>query len=475
MGTLPGGSGGASAAAAADVTHLPVPHAHLWPDGASLDANGRLHLDGQDVAALAAEYGTPLYLYDSATIRAQCRRFRQALAQHWPDSQVAYASKAYLSPALAALLHREGVALDAVSIGEVGVALAAGVPAAQIHLHGNYKPDAELRAALAAGVGRIVIDSLDELTQIDAMARSRPQPAGHALAPVPIWLRICPDVATETHAAIQTGHAGSKFGLDLAGSDVDEAVRRLRAMPALALVGLHAHAGSQLFDVAPVARVVTLLGDLAADLRERYGVDIREISPGGGLAVAYLPEDVAPAIESYVAAVAGALAAVTARRRLPPLRLIVEPGRALVARAGVALYRVGPRKRTANGDTVLAVDGGMGDNPRPALYAARYHAALAERMTQPPDETVRVVGRYCESGDVLVTAVALPQARWGEVLAIPVSGAYHLAMASSYNQVPRPAVLLLDAGHAHLMRRRETLDDLLRLDLLDISTAVQDE
>jgi diaminopimelate decarboxylase len=450
-----------STQAAPDAPHdapLP-PHPHLWPASATLDARGSLWLAGLEAAALARAYGTPLYVFDEATIRAACRGFRQALAAAWEgrESAVAYAGKAYLSPALCALLRAEDMELDVVSAGELGMALASGFPAERIHLHGNYKPTGELGAALAAGIGRIVVDSLDELAQVEALARARGRPAA-------IWLRLCPDVPADTHPHIQTGHAASKFGLDTASGAAQEAARRATASPWLDLAGLHAHAGSQLMEVATCARVAGFLADFAADLREQNGAAMRELSPGGGLGVAYLPEERAPAVAQYAESVAAALAAVLARRRMPAPRLIVEPGRALIARAGVALYTVGPRKTAPGGTVLLAVDGGLGDNPRPALYGARYHAALCARMTAAAEETVRVVGRYCESGDVLAEAVALPRAHPGEVLAVPMSGAYHLPMASNYNLVPRPAVAFVREGKARLVRRRETLDDLLRLE-----------
>ncbi|MGH2502186.1 MAG: diaminopimelate decarboxylase, partial [Ktedonobacterales bacterium] len=318
----------------------------------------------------------------------------------------------------------------------------------------------ELEYALEAGdggVGRVVVDSLDELDRLAALGAARGRP-------IAIWLRINPDVPTETHASIQTGHADTKFGLDLASGAVDEAARRAASAPGLALLGLHAHAGSNLFDTAPVAQVTKTLAELAVTLREMHGIAISELSPGGGVGVAYTPEQRALAPDDYAEAITSTLRACCERLRLAPPRLIVEPGRAIVARAGVALYTTGPRKVTPHA-IFVAVDGGMGDNPRPALYDARYHAALADRMTALPSETAQVVGRYCESGDVLVRAAELPQARPGETLAIPVSGAYHLPMASQYNLAPRPAVVFTAAGQARLVRRRETLDDLTRLDI----------
>jgi diaminopimelate decarboxylase len=433
------------------------PYLHLWPDTARVDAAGRLRIGGLDVAALAREHGTPLYLYDEATIRAQCRAFVHAFVVRWPESAIAYAGKAYLSLALCHVLLDEGLELDAVSSGELGIALRAGFAPGRIHLHGNFKPERELAAALDAGVGRIVVDSLDELACVEALARERGSRAA-------IWLRLCPDVAAETHAYTRTGHAGSKFGIELATGEAQEAARRAVASPWLELVGLHAHAGSQLFDLAPSARTAAFLVEAAAALREGCGAEIREVSPGGGLAVAYLPSDVAPTTERYAEVVTAALAAACGRLRVPHPRLVVEPGRAIVARAGVAIYTVGPRKVASDGTICVAVDGGLGDNPRPALYQASYTAALVERMTAAPVERVRVVGRYCETGDALISAVALPRVALGDLLAVPVSGAYHLPMASNYNAVARSAVCFVGEGAARLVRRRETLDDLLRLE-----------
>ena len=266
----------------------------LWPVSARVDSAGRLTLAGLDVATLARTYGTPLYVYDEATIRAQCRAFRAAFAAPWPETAVAYAGKAYLSLALCHLLLDEGLELDAVSAGELGIALAAGFPAERIHLHGNYKPLGELATALEVGVGRIVVDSLDELVQIEALARERRQRAA-------LWLRLNPDVPTQTHVYTQTGHAASKFGL---GADAaTEAARRIVASDWLDLAGLHAHAGSQLFELAPFRAVVAFLCDFAGHLRETVGATVRELSPGGGLGVAYTPEQTALSVEDYAQAV----------------------------------------------------------------------------------------------------------------------------------------------------------------------------
>lgn len=433
------------------------PHAHLWPTSATISDEGHLQIAGIDVASLAREYGTPLYLYDEATIHTQCRDYRAAFTSRWPETGVAYAGKAYLAPALCALLAEEDMELDVVSRGELGIALAAGFAPERIHLHGNYKPDAELAYALECGIGRIVVDSLEELARIEALAQARGVRAA-------IWLRLNPDIPTETHAHIQTGHGATKFGLSL-DDEVWEAAASAGRSPWLDLAGLHAHVGSQLRDFGPIEDVTRRLAQVAAQLRRRTGHVIRELSPGGGLAVAYTPDDQPPSLDSYADAITKALREETRRYDLPAPRLIVEPGRSIVARAGVAVYSVGARKERLAGTILLAVDGGMGDNPRPALYGAAYHAALVERMDAPAEETVRVVGRYCESGDALADGVALPRARRGDLLAVPASGAYHLPMASNYNGIPRPAVVFLRSGNARLTRRRETLADLLRNEL----------
>lgn len=433
-------------------------HAHLWPDTAALDETGRLFLAGLSLATLAQEYGTPLYVFDDATIRAQCRAFHNAFVSRWQQSTIAYASKAYLSPALCQILLEEGLDLDVVSMGEWSLAQRAGFPLERMHLHGNFKPGTELAAALEVGLARIVVDSLEEVEQLEALAAQRHQ---H----VSLWLRLCPDIPAATHRHLQTGHIGSKFGLTLTDGTAEAAVARISGSPWLELAGVHAHIGSHLQTLEPLAQVMWMLGDFAARMRDHYGVRLREISPGGGLGVASLPEELSPSIEAYAELVTSTLRAVVAHHRLPLLQLVIEPGRAIIARAGVALYTVGPRKVLPDGRTVLAVDGGMGDNVRPALYGAAYHAVLVERVTASATERVQVVGRYCESGDVLVADVALPPAQAGEVLAIPVSGAYQLPMASTYNLVPRPAVVFVREGIARLVRRRERLEDMLRLDL----------
>jgi diaminopimelate decarboxylase len=345
-------------------------------------------------------------------------------------------------------------------------------------LHGNAKPRAELEEALAARVGQIVVDNLDELALLAELTASR-------RSPQPVALRLTPDIAPDTHAHITTGHAASKFGLPLEA--LDRAAELALAAPGLALHGLHAHLGSQVFDYTPMVRAVGVLLDCAAHLRERHEITIDEISPGGGLGAPYTPEQSLPDVDAYVAAVARALAEGCAARRLPLPKLTLEPGRSIAARAGVALYTVVATKQfttdgqrpTANdlsrrsslvvgrssASRYLHIDGGMGDNIRPALYGARYTAVLAGRAGAQPEEMAHVAGRYCESGDVLLRDVALPRAALGDVLAVAGAGAYTLSMASTYNLVPRPAVLLVAGGRAQLAQRRETYADLALRDI----------
>jgi diaminopimelate decarboxylase len=429
----------------------------LWPDTAAVRA-GRLQLGGCDALELAAEYGTPLYVFDEATLRGTMRAYRAAFAAALPGRhRIHYASKALLNTALAQIVAQEGLGLDVVSGAELLVARRAGVPMERVHLHGNAKSDAELRRAVAWGVGAIVVDNHDELERLAALATDAARPQG-------LLLRVAPNIDAQTHAHIATGGEHSKFGLPLAA--LDAAAERVLAAPGLRLLGLHAHIGSQLFALEELRAAVAVLVVQAARLRDRFGVEIAELSPGGGLGVPYTAEQPAPDIDAYARTLAEALRASCERHRLPTPLLTVEPGRSIVARAGVALYGVVGRKLAADGAVqFLHVDGGMADNIRPSLYGARYTALVAGRADAEPGPPVSVAGRYCESGDVLLRDVALPPAGPGDLLAVAVTGAYTLSMASTYNMVPRPAVVLVGDGRARLMQRREEEEALLARDV----------
>jgi diaminopimelate decarboxylase len=436
---------------------------YIWPITAGINSDGRLSLAGCDAVALAREFGTPLYLLDEATLQNAAASFVAALQQSYPGpSAVHYAGKALLNTGIAQLLTRWGLGLDCVSLGELAIARHAGAPLDHVHLHGNAKPRRELAQALDWGVGRIMVDSLDELRVLAELTRERP---GRGLRPQPILLRVNPGVDVHTHAHIQTGQLDSKFGLPIATGMAREALELALAAPGLELLGLHAHLGSQIAEMQPLALGVERLLAFADELRAAYGWELRELSPGGGLGVPYRAGDPAPTIERYVQTLAQAVINGCESRRMPLPKLVIEPGRSLIARAVVALYEVLSLKTIPGVRSFVAVDGGMGDNIRPALYEACYSVARADLMDAAATERVTVVGRYCESGDVLLRDVELPPLEPGALLALPMAGAYTLSMASNYNLVPRPPLLLLRDGQAYPLQRRETVDDLLRRDL----------
>ncbi|NNJ09100.1 diaminopimelate decarboxylase [Chloroflexales bacterium ZM16-3] len=431
--------------------------AHIWPDTAEV-IGGRLHVGGCDTTALAEQYGTPLYLLDEATVRGAMRLYRAALARHYPGpSRVHYASKALLNTAVAQIVAEEGLGLDVVSGAELLAARRAGLPMGQVHMHGNAKGEAELRRAVEWGVGAIVVDSLDELDRLAALAHGRDRPQG-------VLLRVAPNIDTHTHAHIATGGAASKFGLPL--ETLGAAAARALDASGLRLLGLHAHIGSQLTHAEEFRAAVDVLAREMARLRDDLDVELEELSPGGGLGVPYTADMPPTDIDAYAAALGEATRAACATYGLRPPLLTVEPGRSIIARAGVALYRVVARKLGPDGAPLyLHVDGGMADNIRPALYGAQYTALLANRADAPAGPPVDVAGRYCESGDVLLRQVALPPAAPGDLIAVAVAGAYTLSMASNYNMAPRPALLLVGGDAARLIQRRETEDDLLARDI----------
>jgi diaminopimelate decarboxylase len=426
----------------------------LLPLTAAVDDSGHLTVGGCDTVELAREFGTPLYLFDEEDLRARCREFRREFEARYPNVAIVYAAKAYLGRALASLVAEEGLGLDVVSGGELACALAAGFPLERVYFHGNNKSAQEVREALTAGVGRVVVDNFRDLLLVNDAAAS----LGHRQE---VLLRVAPGVDPHTHAYVSTGAVDSKFGLPLVGGRAEEALVQALASPALDVMGLHYHLGSQIAEIEPYQRAAEVVLEFAARMKERHGQELREYSVGGGIAVPYTRDAETPTVAAYADTIVGALQEGCRSHGLPPPRLTVEPGRAIVARAGVALYTVGATKEVPGVRTYVAVDGGMADNIRPALYGARYEALAASRMLDAAQDKVTVAGRYCESGDVLVREAALPRLWAGDILAVPVSGAYCLAMASNYNWALRPAVIMVKDGHARLIRRRETYGDLL--------------
>jgi diaminopimelate decarboxylase len=418
----------------------PLP-SRLLPDSAD-QRGGRLRLGGCDVLDLAAEFGTPLFVYDEDHLRSRCR---EAVAA-FPDG-AAYATKAFLCQEMARLAHEEGMLLDVATGGEMHVALSAGVPADRLVLHGNNKSGEELRAGLAAGVGRLVIDSFDEIDRLEGLHRQ-------GLPPARALLRITPGVEAHTHEYVATGHDDTKFGFTVSTGAAGRAVERARSSQAIELLGFHAHIGSQVFR----------LGSLrdAAGVVARFALPFTpaEVSLGGGLGVPYVEGEEAPTISEWGEAITSAC-----RAEGLEARLLAEPGRSIVAAAAVTLYTVGTIKDIPDVRTYVAVDGGMSDNPRPVLYGSGYETFLPRALLAERTRPVTVVGKHCESGDVLVRRGWVPDdIVVGDVLATPVTGAYGHSMGSSYNKVPRPAVVFCTGGRARVVVRRETLDDLVRLD-----------
>ena len=411
----------------------------LFPDTARIDG-GALTIGGLSAAELVRAHGSPLVVYDEATLRARARAYRAAA----PGAFIAYGAKAFPNVAIMRLLAEEGIGADVSTRGELELALAAGITGDRLVVHGNNKSDDELDAAARAGAV-VVLDSLEEIERARTAGVTR------------MLVRVTPGIEADTHEAIRTGHHGSKFGLS-----PDDALEALRRAPELE--GLHVHIGSQLHDLVAARRAVESVTAFAGRSRDELGWTLRTVDLGGGLGVASLPGEGELSIELFVAALLEELERAVAGHGLSRPKVILEPGRSLTGRAGVTLYTVGSVKRAGDGTTFVAVDGGMSDNPRRALYGAAYTALLANRADEQPSSTVTVVGKHCESGDVLIDAVELPEAHRGDLLAIPATGAYTLSMSSNYNALPRPAAVLVAAGSTRLIRRRETIDDLLALE-----------
>ena len=421
----------------------PLPR-HLLPDHATIAADGRLSIAGCDLLELAERFGTPLFVYDEDHLRARCR---QAVAAF--GDGVAYATKAFLCVAMARLAHEEGMHLDVATGGELHVALAAGVPADRLVLHGNNKSLDELRLAREVGVGRIVVDSFDELERLATLHGE------DGLVPK-VLVRATPGVEAHTHEFVRTGQIDSKFGFGVGSGDAARAVARAQDSSAVDLVGVHMHIGSQVFVADFFHQAVEVVAPWVREM------DLPELSLGGGLGVAYVEGEEAPSLSEWGTAVIDACrdAGITAR-------ISAEPGRAIVAQAAVTLYAVGTVKEIPGVRTYVSVDGGMSDNPRPVLYGSGYEAFLPRDAAARRPRTVTVVGKHCESGDVLVRDAHVPEdLRVGDVLATPVTGAYGHSMGSNYNKVLRPAVVFVRDGEAREVVRRETLDDLLRHEVI---------
>src|SRR3984957_15905176 len=448
--------------------HPPAPpndlnalHPAIWPRGARRDG-GVLTLGGADVRELAAEFGTPLYVCDEDDVRSRCQEYIEAFG---PQARVFYAAKAFCSRAVLRWVSAEGLGIDVCTGGELEVALSAGVPPEQITLHRNNKTQDELARAIEVGAGHIVTDSFEEIARL-AYLTGASDPEEPARRPK-VLVRVTTGVEAHTHEFMATAHDDQKFGFSLASGAADEAVRRVIACPGLDFAGLHSHIGSQIFDTAGFEVAAHRVIELAARIHSEHGVHVEELDLGGGFGIAYTPEDDPPDVKSLTSSLRSIVAMQCAASGLPVPRLTIEPGRAIVGPSTVTLYEVGTIKDVDGLRMYVSVDGGMSDNVRTALYGAEYTCVLASRFSAAPAMLSRVVGRHCESGDIVVRHCYLPSdLAPGDLLAVAATGAYCRSLASNYNHVPRPAVVAVRGGtDPRPIVRRETLDDLLSLDL----------
>tara|TARA_B100001123_G_scaffold439865_1_gene577616 strand:- start:4757 stop:6055 length:1299 start_codon:yes stop_codon:yes gene_type:complete len=432
----------------------------VLPHTTALSPAGRLSIGGCDLRELAETYGSPLYVFDEQDFRETAREYQREFASHWPEVSVLYAAKAYLSLPLANIVAEEGMGMDVVSGGELAIARAAGFPSSRLYFHGNNKSAEELAAAVSGDpVGRVVVDNFHELTELNRIA-------GEHATRQPILLRVSPNVDPHTHAKTTTGVLDSKFGFAIANGDAEKAVAAAIAAPNINLRGLHVHLGSPIFEIEPFEQASEVMCSFAQEMGAAHGFRFEEYSPGGGFALAYTRAQHAPAISEYAERLSLSMEKALARHHLEQPSLHIEPGRSLIGRAMVALYTVGARKEIPSVRTYVSVDGGMADNIRPAMYGSSYEAVPVDRPLEEAVETVTIAGKYCESGDILVADAELPRLEPGELIALPASGGYNLAMSSNYNMALRPPVVAVQNAQARLLQRRETVEDLVARDVL---------
>lgn len=419
---------------------------------------GHLEIGGVDTIQLVKEYGTPLYVYDVALIRERARSFKQKFVEHGVVAQVAYASKAFSSIAMLQLVHEEGLSLDVVSGGELYTAMAANFPPEKIHFHGNNKSEEELLMALDFQIGCVVVDNFYELNMLEALCEQKKQK-------VHILLRVTPGIEAHTHDYILTGQEDSKFGFGLQSGQAGEALEFAIQSKWLQVLGIHCHIGSQIFETVGFILATKKIYEQLALWKEQFGYEPQVVNLGGGFGIRYTAEDKPLPAARYVEEMIIEVKRQVERYQMKMPEIWIEPGRSLVGDAGTTLYKIGSSKQVPNVRTYLAVDGGMSDNLRPALYEAKYEAVLANRPLAKQDKKVSIAGKCCESGDMLIWDLPLPKTQSGDILAVFCTGAYGYAMANNYNRIPRPPVVFVENGTANLVIRRETYEDLIRLDL----------
>jgi diaminopimelate decarboxylase len=429
----------------------------LFPPASAVNKNGHLVIGGCDTVELAAEFGTPLYLFDELSLRSKCAEFKREFGRRYADTTVLYSAKAFINKALARLFSEEGLGLDVVSAGEMSIVRSAGFPMERVYFPGNNKSAEELEMALEWGVGRIVVDNLYELKLLGEMATERGDKPD-------ILLRLSPGVDPHTHRYIITGNLDSKFGVPMV--QAEEALATALAMPQLNLRGLHFHIGSQIADFEPYHQAIDIILGFAAEMKQKHGFEMAELDIGGGFAIQYTLDSPAPPVADYAEAITSGIINGCQRLGLAQPRLVVELGRSMVGQAGVALYTVGVVKDIPGVRCYVSVDGGMADNIRPALYGAGLEAVIANRMKDKTAGKFTIAGKFCEAGDILIRDIDLPQPVAGDIIAVPGCGAYSLPEASNYNASLKSAVVMVKEGKARLIRSRETFDDLTRHDLV---------
>lgn len=418
-----------------------------------INTKGHMNIGGCDTVELAKEFGTPLYIMDETTLRENCRQYIEASQKYYPNSEVIYASKALSVLGILKIIREEGLGLDVVSGGELFLALRAGFDPQKIYFHGNNKSPQEITEALEAGVGTIILDSLEEAQLVDKLAAKANKTQN-------ILLRVTPGVEAHTHEFIKTGQLDSKFGIH--ADKVAEILEEIKKKKHLNFNGLHVHIGSQILETIPFNHSLEIMLDLLAKLKEKHKIEVKVLDLGGGLGISYLSNDNPPEIADYFKKMIETLEYKTKTLKIKPPKIIVEPGRSIVGRAGITLYTVGMIKDVKGFRKYVCIDGGMADNPRPITYQARYDALVANKIEKKKSELVTIAGKFCESGDILIKDIQIQPVQPGDILAVPATGAYNYSMASNYNQALRPAMILVKKGKAKLIVEREKYTDLIK-------------
>lgn len=425
----------------------------------AVNEQGHLTVGGMDTVELAKEYGTPLYIMDEGLIREHCRSFRESMDKYYGgQGLVCYASKAFCCKAMCRIMLEEGLGLDVVSEGELYTALSVGFPPEKLCFHGNNKTDHELSYALENGVGRIIVDNIYELERLDRLAEKTGRTAN-------IMYRIKPGIDAHTHNFIMTGQIDSKFGFALETGEAYEAVKKAIDCSHINLVGLHCHIGSQIFDIDPFVKAAEVMLTFIAKIKDELGFEVKELNLGGGFGIRYTEEDAPVAYDKYMEKVSEKVKEVCAEKNVKLPFILIEPGRSIAAPAGITLYTVGGRKEIPNIRTYVSVDGGMGDNPRYALYQSKYDVEVANKANLPKTETVTVAGKCCETGDLIGEGMPIQPVEPGDILAVLATGAYNYSMSSNYNRIPKPPVVMIRDGKSRVVVKRETFEDIVRNDI----------